>query len=324
MLPILRILPVGGVLLAIFILVLALSPPDGSRAPLNTAMGPARGALVDRNRHPETRQFLIQAALKRANELNRLRELPDTPTRTGPPPAEPAKSETPPEEPKVAVLPADRSEADPEETTAAAEMPTPGTPVEIGEPSSTDLPVTTQEKAATGETPDAASTRREVRRRPHRVRHPRPTTVARQRPFNLFEILFGGQQYQYQAPQYNGQQATQQTAYGTQQPQNQPRQQYYYGTQPNYAAQQPVYNSQATQVQPNYTQQQQQRQQQQQQQQQPIGSPPTFGEQPAPQVQQPPRAVQSPAARRPRVNPARQSAQSTGSMPTPTPAYPAY
>src|SRR6185437_12633533 len=84
MLPILRILPVGGVLLAIFILILALSPPDGSRAPLNSAMAPARGALVDRNRHPEVRQFLILAALKRADELNRLRELPDTPTRTEP------------------------------------------------------------------------------------------------------------------------------------------------------------------------------------------------------------------------------------------------
>src|ERR1044072_494885 len=111
MLPILRILPVGGVLLAIFILVLALSPPDGSRAPLDTAMGPVRGALIDRNRHPETRQFLIQAALKRANELNRLRELPDTPTRTAEsPPSSPetAKSETPPpEEPRIAALPAD-------------------------------------------------------------------------------------------------------------------------------------------------------------------------------------------------------------------------
>ena len=66
MLPILRILPVGGVLLAILILVLALSPPDGSRSPLTAAIAPARGALVDRDRHPEVRQFLILAATKRA------------------------------------------------------------------------------------------------------------------------------------------------------------------------------------------------------------------------------------------------------------------
>ena len=71
MLPILRILPVGGVLLAILILVLALSPPDGSRAPFPSANVPARGALVDRDRHPEMRQFLIHAALKRFRAAGR-------------------------------------------------------------------------------------------------------------------------------------------------------------------------------------------------------------------------------------------------------------
>jgi hypothetical protein len=58
MLPILRILAVGGVLLAILILVLALSPPDGSRSRMAATIAPARGALVDRDRHPEVRQFL--------------------------------------------------------------------------------------------------------------------------------------------------------------------------------------------------------------------------------------------------------------------------
>src|SRR6185312_6700506 len=145
MLPIFRILPVGGVLLAIFILVLALSPPDGSRAPLNTAMGPARGALVDRNRHPETRQFLILAAVKRANELNRLRDLPDTPTRTEavhaePPPAESARSETP-AEPQVATLPADRSEADPDQAAAAPETRGTDVPVDVSKPSPVQPPV---------------------------------------------------------------------------------------------------------------------------------------------------------------------------------------
>ena len=53
-----------------------------SRSPLSSAMAPARGALVDRDRHPEVRQFLILAALKRADELNRLRDLPDTPARS--------------------------------------------------------------------------------------------------------------------------------------------------------------------------------------------------------------------------------------------------
>src|SRR5262249_61834595 len=83
MLPFLRILPVGGVLLAILILVLALSPPDGSRAPLSSAMATGRGVLADRDRQSEVRQYLIHAALKRADELNRLRDLPDTPPRAG-------------------------------------------------------------------------------------------------------------------------------------------------------------------------------------------------------------------------------------------------
>ena len=61
MLPILRVLPVGGVLLAILILVLALTPPDGSRGPLSSPGVPARGALSDRDRQAETRQFLIHA-----------------------------------------------------------------------------------------------------------------------------------------------------------------------------------------------------------------------------------------------------------------------
>ncbi|MGB9273162.1 MAG: hypothetical protein WCB74_28640, partial [Pseudolabrys sp.] len=51
------------------------------------------------------RQFLLHAALKRADELNRLRDLPDTPTR----------SEVEDTTPKVAGLPSDRSDSDPEE-----------------------------------------------------------------------------------------------------------------------------------------------------------------------------------------------------------------
>ena len=117
MLPILRILPVGGVLLAIFILFLALSPPDGSRSPLTRRWRRREARSFDGGHHPEMRQFLIIAALKRADELNRLRDLPDTPTRTAP--AEPATIEPAPvapatEEPKVAGLPADRTESDPE------------------------------------------------------------------------------------------------------------------------------------------------------------------------------------------------------------------
>ena len=251
MLPILRILPVGGVLLAIFILFLALNPPDGPRSPLNTTMAPARGALVDVGHHPETRQFLIMAALKRADELNRLRDLPDTPTRTAP--AEPATIEPEPvapatEEPKVAGLPADRTESDPEpDERAAAETPKVSIPVEAGETSAPELPTAPKETGSAGEKPEQAKeptkeqtkpqprdTRRRVAHRPRRARAASPP----QRPLNLFEALFGGQQYRN--PQTPGTQQTaqgqyQQPAYGAQSAQGQYQQPAY-----NYQLQAPT------------------------------------------------------------------------------------
>ena len=208
MLPILRILPVGGVLLAILILVLALSPPDGSRSPLTTANAPARGALVDRDRHPEVRQFLILAALKRATELKRLRELAEMPT--------PSSSS------QVAGLPTDRTDTDPEETGSINETSSVSIPVEIGEPSSTELPVTSHEEDAPAvKNPEPAQPQREIRRRAaHRAHRTKAaaggTTSAQQ--FNLFEALFGGQQHQQ--PAYKNQQASQQypqQSYATQQ-----------------------------------------------------------------------------------------------------------
>lgn len=84
MLPIFRIVAGGGVFLAILILALALTPPDRARLPLPQHLVAERGALIDRDEHPEWRQFLIRAALLRANEIERLRDLPDAPIRVAP------------------------------------------------------------------------------------------------------------------------------------------------------------------------------------------------------------------------------------------------
>ena len=205
MLPILRILPVGGVLLAILILVLALSPPDGSRPPLATAIAPARGALVDRERHPEWRQFLILAAVRRADELNRLRELPDTPMRSEVAPEAPSPSQSTPEAPQVAVVPTDQIDAEPDDTSPVSEAPAASLPLDIGEPPSTELPVAPPEEKRPQEVrkPEGSKPVRETRRRvAHRARHTRATANPRAPGSpNLLEILFGGQQYQQQYQQ---------------------------------------------------------------------------------------------------------------------------
>lgn len=231
MLPILRILPVGGVLLAITILVLALSPPDGSRRewPANALL--ARGALLKAGDHPEWRQFLILSAIQRADELSRLRDLPDTPVRDDSAPAAgkpgDARADKAPDNApakaadeagaKVAGLPAGRGSADPDPddvTGTIADVPAVTMPVEIGETSSTELSVAPRdEKPPVLTTPNRARSRGESLAKPaHRVRRAKATPPARKphaaaRPAvrakaqtkdkpaatpNFFEALFGG------------------------------------------------------------------------------------------------------------------------------------
>jgi hypothetical protein len=198
MLPFFRIIPVGGVLLAIMILALALEPPGGSHTALTPAVMPARGALMRTNEHPEWRQFLMQAAVRRADELGRLRELPDTPVRSDSAP-EAAKVAG-----KIAGLPTSRSDSDPDDETGTInEMPSVTLPLEIGATSSTELPVTTPEqKSPQIKTPERKTPSESRRKTPHRPRQAKvPAKTDPAAPFNLFEAIFGGQRTQQPAAQ---------------------------------------------------------------------------------------------------------------------------
>jgi hypothetical protein len=172
MLPLLRVLPVGSLLLSALVFMLAATPPRERLLP--HALAPAQGPLIDAAEHPEWRQFYLQAAFKRADELERMRELPNTPTRM--PPVATLPEPQKPSEPSIAVvlepqtasappapqdappapvpaadaapqqiagLPSEQATADSEDITGALDSPTTAAtmPMDIGETSSTELPV---------------------------------------------------------------------------------------------------------------------------------------------------------------------------------------
>ncbi len=191
MLPILRILPVGGVFLAIMLLVLALNAPERMYAQLTPGVAPAGGALIAPDDHPEWRQFLMQAAIRRADELSRLRELPDTPARNEPvPPA-----------PKIASVPIERGNTDPDvddETGSILQLRPATIPIDIGEPSAFELPVAApEEKPPVIKTPQRVKSHHESRLRGashkrHAKARAKPDPYAQ---FDLFKAIFGDQKF---------------------------------------------------------------------------------------------------------------------------------
>jgi hypothetical protein len=186
MLPILRILPVGGVFLASMLLVLALKPPVGPRAQLTPNGAPVRGAMIDRNEHPEWGQFLMLAAIRRADELNRLRELTDTP----------ARAKAAPPAPKVAGLPIERGDTDPDDgdqTGSIVQPPAATLPIDIGETSTFELPVVTpEERPPVIMTPLRVKSRNESRLRAvHHARRVRAPVSITPPQFDFFDYLFG-------------------------------------------------------------------------------------------------------------------------------------
>jgi hypothetical protein len=138
MLPNLRMVPVGGVLIAIIILTLNLtfSRAVDSRAALAPLQAPARGALIASSDHPEWRQFVMLAAFTRADELTRLRELPDAPTRAATAPDADKVAA------KIAALPDTQDSVDPDDVTGSiTDNPRASLPIDIGETSAFELPI---------------------------------------------------------------------------------------------------------------------------------------------------------------------------------------
>lgn len=161
MLPILRMTSVGVALLAVAILVMALRPQNTAHARWPTTLGPARGALIAQADHPEWRQFFKLAAIQRADEIQRLRELPDTPVKSND--AKPATT--------FIGFPVDRNDDDADGTTGAIPTPSgPTLPMEIGEPSSTELPVAKHEETPPAITPALLKQRHEGRARHRKSR----------------------------------------------------------------------------------------------------------------------------------------------------------
>jgi hypothetical protein len=133
MLPLLRVLLPGGFLIVTLGLVAGFAAPAGSRAQFVRLDAPARGPLIARDEHPEWKQFLLQAAVRRAHEVEQLRDLPSQNTAEQPSVA--------PEQ--TAGLPAPSDDIKPEDATGSISGATINDviPIDIGETSSTELPI---------------------------------------------------------------------------------------------------------------------------------------------------------------------------------------
>jgi hypothetical protein len=128
-LPLFRTMLAGGVLAILALLAGFVMPAPSTLA---RPVAPARGPLIETAQHPEWKQFLVQTAYRRADEVGRLRDLPDTPTIVPiPAPVKPVQ---------VAELPPPHVVIEPEDVTGSIDDSGP-MPVDIGEASATELPV---------------------------------------------------------------------------------------------------------------------------------------------------------------------------------------
>jgi len=185
-LPIFRTLFVGGVLAMLALLAGFVAPAPSTLA---RPAAPARGPLIETAQHPEWKQFLVQAAYRRADQLEQLRELPSAPTVMPTPPNEEPAPAVPV---KVVDLPPPDTDVAPEDVTGSIDEATAGEmTIDIGEASATELPVEKlelpmpvqrPETLKRNETQRKAINRRTAKRKPAPVK-PEPDFLTK---------LFGG------------------------------------------------------------------------------------------------------------------------------------
>jgi hypothetical protein len=196
-LPIFRTLLVGGVLVMLALLAGFVAPEPTSLA---RPIAPARGPLIESTEHPEWKQFLVQAAYRRADEIGRLRDLPDIPTIMPAPPVEEQKPLVAAPE-QLANLPPTQTDSTPAEGTesideaAAAVMS-----IDIGEASATELPLNDQELQPPVQRPQSLERLIENRKLPAR-RHAKVRAKLPAEPqADFFTALFGSARNDITAP----------------------------------------------------------------------------------------------------------------------------
>lgn len=181
-LPLFRTMLAGGVLAILALLAGFLAPAPSTLA---RPMPPARGPLIEATEHPEWKQFLVQAAYRRADELGRLRELPSAPTIVVvPAPTVPVQvADLPPPQADVATEDTDGTTDD----TASGAMT-----IDIGETSATELPIQELELPMPVERPESLKRNQSQRRTPARQAGKRAAPAAAKPEPDFFTRLFGG------------------------------------------------------------------------------------------------------------------------------------